>query len=133
MEPCSEAKVSSVEGGTQLAGVLCFEHCSIKPTEDSMHVLTGKSEMIHRINYAVHSQTSQSEMRRQNGNILLSVAQASSIGRLQVGFGRHGWCGAVVLGRAQKTEQRTKQSSHYEVSENCKGSQTQIISSRDTV
>lgn len=102
MEPCSEAKVSMIAGGTQFAGALCFEHCSIKLTEDFIHVLTGKSEIIHRMNCAVHSQTSQSKMRRQNGYILLSVAQASNIGRLQAGLGRHGWCGAVVLGRAQR-------------------------------
>lgn len=102
MEPCSEAKVSMIAGGTQFAGALCFEHCSIKLTEDFIHVLTVKSETIHRMNCAVHLQTSQSKMRRQNGNILLPVAQASNVGRLQAGLVRHGWCGAVVLGRAQR-------------------------------
>ena len=100
VEPCSEAKVSMIEGVTQLSMVQCFG-APFNQGDRRFHV-AGKIQISCCMKYDVLLRASQLEIHQQDANNLLFFAQASKIERLQFGLGRHGWCGAVVLGRARR-------------------------------
>lgn len=98
MEPCSKAEISMIEGGTQLARILCFE-APFDQADRRFHVDSevGTTACNTPSSFEPHN----SKRKESIGKIMLSIVQVSKIERLQVRFGRHGWCGAVVLRRAR--------------------------------
>lgn len=98
MEPCSKAEISMIGGGTQLARTLCFE----APFDQADRRFQVDSEVRNTTcNTPSSLEPHNSKWKESIGKIILSIVQVNNIERLQVGFGRHGWCGAVVLGRAR--------------------------------